>query len=86
MGLVTLIGGKYKTPNIQYLEFFSLLGVQTEVISKSVLKGVFLIEKRECRRRLKSLECGRNTWLVYSETSFNLPYPERTWFPLNIFR
>ena len=29
-----------------------------EVISKSVLKGVLLVEKRECRRKSKSFDCG----------------------------
>ena len=46
-----------KTPNIQYLEFFFYLVFSLEVISKSVLKGVFLVEKGECRRKSKSLDC-----------------------------
>ena len=43
--------GNKKTPNIQYSEFFFYLVFSLEVISKSVLKGVFLVEKGECRRK-----------------------------------
>ena len=39
-----------------------------EVISKSVLKGVFLVEKGECRRKSKSFDCDRlsfDGWIFF---------------------
>ena len=49
-----------------------LLGVQSlEVISKSVLKGVFLVEKREFRRKSKSLH-GDRFRFNNTNSNFNL--------------
>ena len=46
-----------------------------EVISKSVLKAVFLVEKGECRRKLKSFDCGVlhfDGWIFFLTFKFEL--------------
>ena len=62
---------KIKNSKYPIFRVLFLLGVSLEVISKSVLKGVFLVEKGECRRKLKSLDCDR-LHIVNYNSIFNL--------------
>jgi len=49
-----------------------------EVISKSVLKGVFLVEKGECRRKSKSFDCDRlDKYNKLSISNLHLPFQIR---------
>ena len=57
--------GKIKNSKYPIFRVLFLLGVSwLEVISKSVLKGVILIEKRECRGNLFSFHGDQLTLLV----------------------
>jgi len=58
-----------------------------EVISKSVLKGVFLVEKGECRRKSKSFDCDRlsfDGWIFF--LTFNLEITTNKFNPTSYWK
>jgi len=54
-----IVLGEIKNSKYPIFRVLFLFSVSLEVKSKSVLKGVFLVDKGECRRKLKLFHCDR---------------------------